>query len=130
MQASAEYVRKRDTGRIGEVTQRFPHLGKFNVEWFDGDKSTEQLSGEGEAWSWLMSRETATAALEIVRTWTEDSSAALYEPGFHTNAWVIALEGGPYEWPIHISEPGKVEWPAGVWVEPLNHWALSLYLDD
>jgi hypothetical protein len=130
MQMPPEYVRESETGQPGMVTRRFPVHGKFNVEWSDGSETTESLSGEGEQWEWLMGRETATLCLDVVRKFTGDDAAALYEPGFHANGWVIALEGGPYEWPIHISEPGKVTWPEGVWVEPVNNWSIALYLKD
>jgi hypothetical protein len=121
-----EYVRDMD-GRTGEVTGRFPEYGKFNVEWFDGSGSTERLTGDGRNWTALISRKTATECLDAVRKWTRDDTATLYDPGFHADGWVIALEGGSYEWPILITQDESVVWPDGVKVEALNHWALSLY---
>jgi hypothetical protein len=75
----------------------------------------------------------AKAVLEMVRAWiaTTDPYAAkevrLYEPGFHTGGWSIALEGGPYEWPMTVCESLRATCPVGVFAEPVNHWCLGLY---
>jgi hypothetical protein len=79
----------------------------------------------------------------------------LYEPGFHTSAWSIAWDGGPYEWAIlafhggidedtyelaanegvsperarEIARVAACPVPAGVFVEPVSSWCLGLYLD-
>ncbi len=76
----------------------------------------------------------------------------LYEPGFHTDAWSIAWEGGPFQWTyiafvggfdeevFSMAEPdvgeqrarqlattAAVAAPAGVYGEAVNHWCLALY---
>jgi hypothetical protein len=121
-----EYVRDM-YGRTGAVVDRFPKYGKFSVEWFGGEESSERLSEEGQNWTALISRTVATECLDVVRKWTRDDTATLYDPGFHADGWVIALEGGPYEWPVLMAQDESVVWPDGVKVEALNHWALSLY---
>lgn len=130
-----EYVRDKD-GRTGAVVSTFPEYGKFHVDWLDGSQSTERLSDERQEdddrdWWWvrMLDRATVDKCLELVKAWdpTYMDDAKVYEPGFHADGWVIALDGGMEEWPIRISEPGAVPWPAGVAVEPLNHWALSVF---
>jgi hypothetical protein len=40
--------------------------------------------------------------------------------------WVLSLEG--YEdWTVRISNDDTVQWPAGVFAEPVNTWCLALY---
>jgi hypothetical protein len=131
----SEYVRDMD-GRTGAVVTTFPEQGKFHVDWFDGSQSTESLADERQEnddrdWWWvrLLDRATATRCRDAVRAWTGDNAATLHEPGFHADGWTIALESGPEDWTIKISEPGVAQWPAGVAVEPLNHWALSVFVD-
>lgn len=81
----------------------------------------------------------------------------LYEPGFHDRGWTVAWEGGPFEWTVLFPHGGVDEemtelvaqaaaefgfepresrvpdvsdrLPAGVGVEPLNHWAVAIFTD-
>ena len=75
---------------------------------------------------------TAGDCLLIVQSWLGDprtgGEAKLYPPGFHCNGWAVALEGGPEDWPWHISQDESVEWPPNVLVEPGASWYLGLYL--
>lgn len=80
-----------------------------------------------------LTREQAEACLKIVQDWLTKRGdewaaheAKLYEPGFHCTGWAIALEGGPEEWPWHISQEGI--WPKDVFVEPGASWYLGLYV--
>jgi hypothetical protein len=80
----------------------------------------------------------------------------LYEPGHHSDTWTIAWEEGPDEW-VHTLGGGSAEgdrvlraqtaaefgvdpgnlvaattrpaavMPAGVYVEPVNHWSVAVY---
>lgn len=84
-----------------------------------------------------LTREKAEECLATVREWLVKKDgqwaadeAKLYEPGFHCNGWAIALEGGPEEWPWHISQDvGEEGWPDGVFVEPGASWYLSLHVE-
>jgi hypothetical protein len=83
-----------------------------------------------------LAREQAEQALATVREWLvakgswDADEVELYEPGFHCNGWAIALEGGPEEWPWHVSQDvGEEGWPDGVFAEPVNHWCLGLYVE-
>jgi hypothetical protein len=49
-----------------------------------------------------------------------------YKPGHEGPMWVLSLEG--YEdWTVRISNDDTVQWPAGVFAEPVNTWCLALY---
>jgi len=126
-----EFIQSVGYGTTGAVTHKYPKLGKFDVEWFDERQSTERISFEGDVWVRLIDRKTAEAALAVVQNWMPPGydPVRLYEPGFHADGWVIAMDGGPEDWPIHLSDSGSVKWPAGVGVEALNHWSLSLYTE-
>lgn len=74
----------------------------------------------------------ARECLTLVQEWVDRTlgkgwEARLYDPGFHADAWTIALECDADCWPFQITDRGNVLWPRGVFVEPLNHWALSLH---
>lgn len=79
-----------------------------------------------------LTREQAETCLKIVDDWLSMATGGaqwgpkLYEPGFHCNGWAIALEGGPEDWPWHVSQEGI--WPKDVFVEPGSSWYLGLYL--
>jgi hypothetical protein len=49
-----------------------------------------------------------------------------YKPGHEGPMWVLSLEGVG-DWPIDITQDESVEWPAGVFAEPVNSWCLGLY---
>lgn len=44
-------------------------------------------------------------------------------------AWAVVWEGGPHEWPVECGygADGKPDYPAGVWTEAINGYALALY---
>lgn len=111
----------------GTVTETCP-TGVFHVEWSDGDETDERLHREGENWTRFLSRAVVMECRDIVRAWTRDDTATAYDPGHEGPYWVISLEGGPDNWPYQISE--TVQWPAGVWVEPVNHFALGLHVKN
>lgn len=84
-----------------------------------------------------LTREQAEQCLATVREWLVKAGgqwaadeAKLYDPGFHCGGWAIALEGGPEEWPWHVSQAvGEEGWPDGVFAEPVASWCLGLYVE-
>lgn len=77
----------------------------------------------------------ASVCLEITKGWiarTDPSAAAdlaLYPPGFHADGYTIALEGGPEDWPWHLTQDETITMPGGIFAEPVNGWCLGLYPD-
>lgn len=62
------------------------------------------------------------------------------DEGLREGTWVIAWEGGPYDWPQLFPRGGRdedfgynwpaVEIPAHIFAEPLNTWGLGLYPEN
>jgi len=75
----------------------------------------------------------ATACREIAqayidRTYGSGWDVAVYPPGHEGDFWVLSLELGEHYWPYEIGDDDDtVVWPAGVWTEAKNHFALALY---
>lgn len=81
-----------------------------------------------------LTREQAEACLKIAQDWVGlragpgwSDEMKLYEPGFHCDGWAIALEGGPEDWPWHVSQAEDI-WPQGVFAEAGSDWYLGLYV--
>jgi hypothetical protein len=103
-----------------------------------------------------ISRELAEQCLQVLKAqFAEDVAYGfdprLYEPGFHSpHHWVIAADGYSHiEWAdlalrserwdsaafhnayetrgVDFDSPSPFPAPAGVFVEPINHWSIGLY---
>jgi hypothetical protein len=47
----------------------------------------------------------------------------------HNDGWPSLIwEEGPYDWAIEIA-CSDIELPKGVWLEPVNSWSLSIYVE-
>lgn len=127
-----EYVRHAEVSMWGSVTETDAESGRFWIEWQNGEREWVQLSEEGAVWVRMLDRVKVAECLAAVKAWAPDASDAnMYVPGFHSDAWVIAMEEGPYEWPMLANhEDTGVKWPDGVFTEPLNHWAMCLYVGN
>lgn len=125
-----EFVRHTDYHMSGVVgRERNEETGEFRVEWSSGEEEWLPLSGEGSGWERMLDRSTVADCLKVVKEWAgEPNNAMMHDPGFHAEAWTISMEEGPYEWVYEAVE--GVDWPDGVFVEPLNHWAMCLYVAD
>lgn len=69
-------------------------------------------------------------ARAVVKTWLTvhgyPEMPTPYMPGHEGPMWVLSLES--YEdWAILISQDDAVQWPAGVFAEPVTGWCLGLY---
>lgn len=56
----------------------------------------------------------------------------LYEPGYHTDGWVIAWQGGPEDWTALVGDyVSKVPQLSkyGIWTEAVNHWSIAIVRD-
>lgn len=72
----------------------------------------------------------AKACLPLVQDYIDRTeghgwTVALYPPGHEGRHWVASLECQT-NWPYAMSSDKTIAWPAGVWVEPATHFALSL----
>lgn len=70
------------------------------------------------------------AARKVVADWLDqhgyEELPTPYKPGHEGPMWVLSLEG--YEdWAIRISADDAVQWPDGVFAEPVASWCLGLY---
>ncbi|MBC8090836.1 MAG: hypothetical protein H7Y15_02640 [Pseudonocardia sp.] len=50
-----------------------------------------------------------------------------FESWSSTTRWAVVWEEGPYEWALDAAEHSE-KFPVGVFVEPINGYALGLYL--
>lgn len=99
----------------------------------EGVESTSRLLGttgptyEGKP---VLTADQAEQAERVAETWFNANGYAdlptSYKPGHEGPMWVLSLEG--YEdWAVRISSDDDVQWPAGVWVEPVTSWCLGLF---
>lgn len=77
----------------------------------------------------------ATACRRIIEKWLTEAGALdlgrLYRPGHEGPYWCYSLEGGPEGWPLilsGVSQLSPVEWPDGVWSEPVNGVTLAFHV--
>lgn len=100
----------------------------------EGVNSTADLLGIGGPPTYdgteVLTDGQAQAARTVVDHWFAARGyvdrPALYPPGHEGPMWVLSLEACG-EWSIDVSNNKALEWPAGVWVEPVASWCLGLY---
>lgn len=71
----------------------------------------------------------ANEAQAVVQAWLQAygaDQAVMYEPGHEGPMYVLSLEGAD-EWAVTITQDESVQWPAGVFAEPVASWCLGLY---
>lgn len=79
-----------------------------------------------------LGRETAARCLAIVTVWLHKNSASdvdpvLQEPGAQCGGWAVISEHGHPDWPFQMTQDESVNWPHGVFPEPVNNSCLGLY---
>lgn len=76
---------------------------------------------------------TAGRCLAIVTAWLQNNSASvdpdLQEPGRQCGGWAVVSEHGDPDWPWRMSQDESVNWPPGVFAEPVNNACLGLYAE-
>lgn len=116
-----------------------PQQTRFLRDLIEASESTARLLGlEPPTYGGtpVLTEPVARCAQNIVNEWFTARGAArahdyptLYEPGHEGPMWVLSLEGGPEDWPMLIGDAlGDTLRQLGVFIEPVNHWCLGLYV--
>lgn len=125
-----EFIRELEwPRRTGEVIERDTVTGQFLTRWEDDGQDWVSLETEDEHWHRLPTVAQVDAALAVVRQWlgAEDGPHIKRRSLGHEGPyWCVSGEIGR-DWPYPISVDQSVTWPDGIWVEPVNHFALAIH---
>jgi hypothetical protein len=125
-----EFIREMDgERRTGQAVEYDRVTGQFLVQWDDDTQDWTSLETEGVHWFRLPTHAQVVAALEVVRRWlgpVDGPEIKWRDIGHEGPYWCVSGEIGR-DWPYPISIDQSVTWPDGIWVEPVNHFALAIH---